>query len=156
MGTRNLRHEPGVENMSITVWDDRYKTGHELVDKQHQELFRMVNKLHDAIMANKGNEALAPTLQELAKYTIAHFRAEEGLMASTQYPALAVHKGKYDDLTREVQQLMERFREGKLVLSMTLSSFLAKWLKNHIQGDDIAMIKYVKAHSAVKAATVGH
>jgi len=77
-------------------------------------------------------------------------------MASTQYPALAVHKRKHDELTKEVQQLMERFREAKLVLSMTLSSFLAKWLKNHIQGDDTAMIKYVKGHSAGKAATVGH
>ena len=40
--------------MSIAVWDDRYKTGHELVDKQHQELFPMINRLHDAIMASKG------------------------------------------------------------------------------------------------------
>ena len=143
--------------MPIAVWDNSYKTGHELVDKQHEELFRMVNGLHDAIVANKGKEVLGPTLQELAKYTIEHFRDEEALMASIQYPLLPTHKAKHDALTQEVAQLLEKFRDGKLVLSMTLSSFLAKWLQHHIKEDDIALIRYLKTHPlAVKATGAAH
>jgi len=132
--------------MPIAKWDDSFRTGHELVDKQHQELFRMVNNLHDAIMAGKGKDILEPTLKELTKYTIDHFRDEEKLMASIRYPQLVPHKKKHEELTGQVTQLLEKFDAGKLVLSVTLSTFLADWLRHHIKEDDVALINYLKVH----------
>ena len=106
----------------------------------------MVNKLHDAIMSGKGKDVLEPTLKELAKYTIEHFRDEEALMVSISYPQIVPHKKKHEDLTVQVRQLLEKFDTGKLVLSVTLSSFLADWLRHHIKEDDFALINYLKAH----------
>jgi len=72
--------------MPIAQWGDTYKTGHETVDTQHQALFRMVNELHDAIIANKDQSVLFPTLERLAKYTVEHFKTEEALMTRISYP----------------------------------------------------------------------
>lgn len=88
--------------MPIAKWDDSYRTGHVLVDRQHQELFRMVNELHDAIIEGKGNDVLAPTLKKLAKYTVEHFRDEEVLMASINYPMLVPHKKNMKILPRRL------------------------------------------------------
>ena len=132
--------------MSIAKWDESYRTGHRLVDKQHEKLFGIVNNLHDSIVAGTGKEILEPTLRELAKYTIDHFRDEEALMVSINYPMLPPHKAKHEALTRQVTELMGKFQEGKLVLSITLSSFLADWLRHHIKEDDKALIAYLKAH----------
>jgi hemerythrin len=125
------------------------------VDAQHQELFRMVNDLHDAIVAGKGKDVLQPTLEKLAKYTMEHFRSEEALMAEIKYPALGTHKNKHDELTRQVKELVEKYRTGKAVLGVTLSSFLADWLRHHIKEDDMALIKYTQTHPVALTAKSG-
>ena len=109
----------------------------------------MVNSLHDAIVAGKGKEVLGPTLTELATYTIQHFKDEEGLMTSINYPALAAHKRKHEDLTAKVKELIAKFQDGKMVLSVTLSAFLSDWLRHHIKEDDAALIKYTREHGLV-------
>jgi len=138
--------------MDIAIWDDSFKTGHNIVDTQHQELFKMVNQLHAAIVGGHGKEVLIPTLQKLASYTIEHFRSEEELMTAACYPALAEHKKKHEDLAREVGDLMEKYQSGKAVLSITLSNFLANWLRHHIKEDDIALVKFLKNQNKAAAA----
>lgn len=141
--------------MPIAQWDNTLKTGHQTVDTQHYQLFGMVNELHDAIVANKTKEVLFPTLEKPAKYTVEHFQTEEGLMSKIQYPNLAAHQKKHQALTKEVQELMEKYRSGKAVLSLTLSNFLAKWLQHHIKEDDVALVKYLKEHPGSVAAKSG-
>jgi len=142
--------------VSIAKWDDSFKTGYEPVDEQHTNLFAMVNTLHDAIVAGKGTDALAPALQKLAHSTIEHFAEEEKLMTSINYPGFPAHKAKHRDLTHQVEELLAKFREGKLVLSVTISTFLANWLRHHIKEDDFALIKYLKEHPLQKPATASH
>lgn len=141
--------------MSVANWDDSYKTGHRTVDRQHQELFRLVNSLHDAIVANKGKESLGPTLDRLAQYTIDHFQAEEALMDRVGYPDRDAHKAKHAALTDQVKELKEKFSAGRAVLSITLSSFLADWLRLHIKQEDMALIKFVNASTQAAAAKGG-
>ena len=141
--------------MSIAKWDNSYKTGHDLVDAQHQQLFSMVNELHDSIMADRSKEVLTPTLEKLAKYTVEHFRTEEGFMTKIQYPRLNEHRQKHQQLTKEVQELIENYRSGKAVLTVTLSNFLVKWLCHHIKEDDVALVKYLNSHPAEMAAKGG-
>ncbi len=139
--------------MEIAKWDDSYKTGHAVVDTQHKELFRMVNALHAAIMEERGKEVLMPTLEQLAGYTIKHFRSEEELMKQVRYPAMSVHKQKHEELAKEVKELMEKYKSGKIVLTITLSNFLAKWLRHHIKEDDLALVKFLQSQSKATAAS---
>ena len=141
--------------MAIAEWGDTYKTGHQTVDSQHKELFAMVNELHDAIMANKDKDILFPTLEKLARYTAEHFRTEENLMSRINYPHLEKHREKHQALTKEVQEIAEKYRSGKAVLSLTLSSFLAKWLQHHIRQDDVALVKYLNEQPESSATKAG-
>ena len=129
--------------MAIAIWDDSFRTGHSLVDEQHQELFRMINQLHQAIVSGKGREALGRTLERLKNYTVTHFAAEESLMAASQYPHLALHKRKHDALTAKATKIIENYKHGKMVLTLTLSQFLSDWLRHHISEDDKALVNYL-------------
>jgi hemerythrin-like metal-binding protein len=128
--------------MPLIAWNDSYKTGDATVDGQHQELFRMVNTLHDAIISGKGKEVVQPTLDGLAKYVGTHFGHEEKLMQAKDYPGFAVHKAKHEDLTKQALKIIEDYRTGKTQLTISLSRFLADWLRTHIDIEDKAMIKH--------------
>lgn len=141
--------------MSIAIWDESYRTGHSTVDSQHQQLFGMVNELHEAIVGNHGKEVLAPTLEKLARYTIEHFRTEESLMTSIHYPQLEAHREKHEKLTSEVKDILEKYQKGQAVLPITLSNFLANWLRHHIKEDDFALVKYLKANPQAASAGSG-
>lgn len=141
--------------MAISKRGKTYKTGHLTVDGQHTELFAMVKELHDAITANKDKDILFPKLEKLAKYTVEHFRTEENLMSRINYPHFEKHREKHQALTQEVQEIVEKYRSGKAVLSLTLSSYLAKWLQHHIREDDAALAEYLTEKPESSAAKAG-
>lgn len=134
--------------MSIAVWSDDYLTGNTAVDQQHKTLFAMVNDLHAAVVAGKGKEVLAATLGKLATYTVEHFATEERLMSLAKYPGHPAHKRKHDELAAKAAELIEGYKSGKVVLTITLSQFLADWLRHHINEEDKGLIAWLRQHKA--------
>ena len=112
--------------MAIITWSAKYQTGHTNVDTQHQELFRMVNTLHDGITAGKGRDVMEKTLDDLASYVVKHFKTEESLMVKQGYPDYARHKAIHDKLTKDAVDIITGYKSGKIILSQTLSKFLVR------------------------------
>lgn len=131
--------------MPVIQWNDEFKTGHLTVDNQHIELFSMVNDLHESILSGQGKQKTNEILDALANYVIKHFAAEEDLMKSAKYPEYDNHKAIHDSLARQAAEIIEGFKTGKIVLSLTLSRFLGDWIKNHIKIEDKKMITFVNA-----------
>jgi hemerythrin-like metal-binding protein len=69
-------------------------------------------------------------------------------MAKVQYPGLPAHHRKHEDLARQTKDIVEAYRSGKLVLSITLSNFLADWLRHHIKEEDMAVVRHVRSIAA--------
>jgi len=134
----------------IAVWNDKYRTGNATVDSQHQRLFAMVNDLHTAIVTGKAKEFQAKALGDLAKYCVEHFATEEKLMTSQNYPHYPEHKRKHDELTTKATDLINGYQTGKLVLPVTLSQFLADWLRHHIGEEDQKLIGWMRDQAARK------
>lgn len=134
--------------MGVIAWDPKYATGHKLVDAQHQALFQMVNDLHEAIVGGQGKTEMLGTLEKLAKYVVEHFRTEEGFMLSLKYPGIDEHKRKHRELTDKATEIINSYRNGKLVLTITLSQFLSDWIRHHIQEEDIALVNWLNSRKA--------
>lgn len=131
--------------MPVIQWNDEFKTGHLTVDNQHIELFSMVNDLHESILSGQGKQKTNEILDSLANYVVKHFAAEEALMKNANYPEYDNHKAIHDSLARQAAEIIEGFRTGKIVLSLTLSRFLGDWIKNHIKIEDKKMITFVNS-----------
>jgi len=54
--------------MAYINWSDRYSVGNAHLDSQHQELFRIVNALHEAILERRSRDHLGELFEELEKY----------------------------------------------------------------------------------------
>lgn len=118
--------------MALITWNDTLSVGISEMDQQHRKLVDLVNQLYDAMGQGKGDNVKNAILNDLIMYTKVHFAAEERLMQKYGYPEFAAHKRLHDELTARAVQLKQKLDAGQMVASVTLSSFLRDWLKNHI------------------------
>lgn len=117
-------------------WEKTYSVGVPEFDAQHQHLFDLLNRFHDAMSTGHGNETMSNILHELIAYTKTHFQAEERLLQSKHYPDLAAHKAEHDKLTHQVIKFQEDFAAGRTSVNIQLMNFLRDWLSNHILHTD--------------------
>ncbi|MCS7304605.1 MAG: bacteriohemerythrin [Thermoguttaceae bacterium] len=123
------------------VWDDSLRTGVLLVDGQHQELFRQINSLHEAMLQGKGREEVAKLIQFLDSYTKKHFAEEERLMADRKCPVAEANKLAHRQLLERLEQLKTQFAEQKTGTTVTMEIYrlMSDWLVRHIKAIDLKL-----------------
>lgn len=129
----------------IFPWLEKYSVGIPQIDTQHQGLIKLINDLHTAMAAGHGKETAGKILDELVRYTEVHFNYEETMLRQKGYSQLAAHQATHKKLTAQVVELREKYRAGKLTLSMEVMQFLKSWLADHIMGHDHKYAAELKA-----------
>ena len=122
--------------MSLVIWTDKLSVGVKSIDDQHTVLFNTINDLHAAMLKGQSRTVVGPLLHTLVDYTREHFATEEAMMEAAKYPALATHRIKHKELTKQVEEYLTRYESGDITLSIQLSNFLSDWLTKHIQSTD--------------------
>ncbi|MGE4351118.1 MAG: bacteriohemerythrin [Bdellovibrionales bacterium] len=123
--------------MALMTWDNSYSVGIPSIDEQHQKLMKMINDLHDGMVAKKSREVLGPILESLVTYTVEHFDYEEKIFAQTAYPQTASHKQEHAKLKQRALEIRDRFKSSASgTLSLEVLNFLRDWLSGHIKGVD--------------------
>ncbi len=122
--------------MPLINWKESLSVGIEYIDNQHKELVRIINKLNDAMLQDKGSEEMSGILDDLAEYTKSHFKSEEHLMQKYDYPQTSDHIKEHEKLTKEVKDFAENYRQGKAIITLPVMNFLKDWLNNHILETD--------------------
>ena len=122
--------------MALLQWSENLSVGVVEMDRQHQKLVELVNRLYQAMGEGKGDNLKKEILTELLTYTKIHFSAEERLMREHGYPQLADHKRLHDQLMDKVIQMNDKIRSGRMVPSVSLGTFLKDWLLTHILQQD--------------------
>ncbi|MGA3010491.1 MAG: bacteriohemerythrin [Terracidiphilus sp.] len=122
--------------MSLVVWTHKLSVGVKSIDDQHAVLFETINSLHASMVRGEARNVLGTLLHRFLDYTRRHFAAEEAMMETAKYPALAAHRVKHNELTEHVEEFVTRHDSGDIILSVELSNFLTDWLTKHIQSTD--------------------
>jgi hemerythrin len=122
------------------LWTQDYAVGVDLIDRQHQELFRRFNALIEACKERKGREQVAGLLDFLSGYVISHFQEEEALMADHQYPGAAEHSSQHRDFAGQLRELRSHLDvEGaSFNLLIETNESVLRWLIQHIRRTDTA------------------
>lgn len=117
-------------------WSDDLSVGVDEINAQHQRLIELINTLHDAMIAKQGKTAVSGIIDELAAYTVTHFKTEERYMEQFHYPGYLSHKREHESFVEKVGSFQNDFNAGKLGLSIEIMNFLRDWVSNHIKGTD--------------------
>lgn len=133
--------------MSI-VWLDKYDTGIAEVDGQHRQIVDYLNQLHKAKLA-KDSKGVREVMDGMVDYTLSHFAFEEAMMKEAAYAFARAHKNVHDTFIKRVEKFRERLAVGEDIAD-EFYDVLKRWLVNHIQRDDAAYVRHVKAHLDVQ------
>ncbi|MCI8361024.1 MAG: hemerythrin, partial [Clostridiales bacterium] len=114
------------------VWREEYQIGVDVIDREHQRLFNIINKLFAYREAKKDSQW---TCQEGIKYfkghTLKHFTDEEEYMASIAYEGLAQHRHIHEGFRNNTLPALERELEQDGYSPEAVDHFLgvcAGWL----------------------------
>src|SRR3989338_6606263 len=93
----------------MITWNDRYKTGEESIDKQHQLLFEFFNNFEDGIRNSRDRKYLEQSYKFLNDYAKAHFGYEENCMRRFKCPFAAKNKTAHKEFSEKLKTF-----QGKL------------------------------------------
>jgi hemerythrin len=122
----------------VIKWTPALAVGHAVIDGQHQELFRRLEALLNAMM--KGDKAEVGRLFDfLGAYVVEHFGAEERLMQQHAYPDYATHKAAHERFVADylaLKKSLDAAGGGGAALTIKVQNWCGDWLKAHIAGTD--------------------
>ena len=134
--------------MALIQWNGSLKLGIEVVDRQHERLVGIINRLHDAAVHGRGVEVIGEILDELIVYTATHFSMEEKYFEDFEYEDAEEHKLEHDALIAKVNefanQLEVAVRDSKAALVKELLQFLKIWWRYHMMETDSKFVALFK------------
>lgn len=123
------------------------ETGNKQIDNEHRELLKRINRLFDACRIGKGQEEIWPSLKFLLDYVIIHFRHEEALQQSVNYPGYPEHHAFHEEYAEKLRKLAESIPPyGVTDADLKALSHHFGILLRHVRVDDKKLSAYIQSH----------
>ncbi len=137
---------------------DWLRTGHAEIDRQHAELFGLVQharRLAAPVRRQRGLPAfplgLRLAIADFGRQAATHFSYEEGLMTRTGYADGAAHRVRHRGIRSGIIQLMEALDAGQAPVQL-LDDALDAWFRHHVGTMDRVLVAHLAARASPPAA----
>ena len=117
-------------------WDNSYSVNSDILNEQHQELFRITNDLYEAFSKNAHKEQLGNIIERLYDYSKYHFSEEEKMLKAKGIRISPDHVMKHREFENNIKEYKEKFESGRFTVTYEMMNFLRTWLMEHIKGTD--------------------
>ena len=131
--------------MPLFIWNSSYSVNVKRFDADHQQLFNIINELHEGMKAGHGKDVMHDVLAKLLHYTERHFTAEEAVMKDLGYMQLPAHIEQHRKFTGKIKEVADQYKAGAAGLSVDMLDFLTKWLSQHIMAIDKQYSEFMNA-----------
>lgn len=125
------------------VWQEEFNIGVETIDREHQQLFKIINKLYALRKAGKDNRWVCQeSIKFFRNHALNHFADEEAYMTSIAYEGLVSHKRIHQGFRENTLPILEQELERTDYSPEAVDHFLgvcAGWLIGHTLTEDQAI-----------------
>lgn len=125
-------------------WSEKYHVGIAFADVQHKQLVDIINRLHQALVDGQERVVIGKTLDELIRYTKAHFAAEEQVLQNCGYPDFRAHRSEHECLAYAVLEFYQRLMSNEMRMTPHSADFLKEWLGGEILNVDMKFAPFLK------------
>lgn len=130
------------------VWDGRYRSGHEVIDSEHEYLFIWANTLLRKLQANANSPVIAADLRELLHWLSAHFRNEERILAELGWTGLEQHVLQHQALEARGEALLAEVKTGDRKCAELLDFIVLEVVARHLARHDAEYFASLKFNAA--------
>ena len=113
-------------------WDEKYSVGIQVIDDQHKEIFRILDKLYSLLKEGKPENLLRGIIPELENYTIFHFQKEEAYFKRFNYADSDEHISEHKEFIRRINEIKLDIEQGRSTIGFDLMIYLKIWIDHHI------------------------
>ena len=125
------------------VWQDEFEIGVESIDREHQRLFKIINKLFAFREEEKDSQwACQEGIKYFKDHAMKHFADEEAYMLSIDYEGLAEHRRIHRGFRENTLPALEQELEQTNYAPDAVDHFLGVctgWLIGHTLTEDQAI-----------------
>ena len=125
------------------VWNITNECGNQTIDEQHRKLFETANELLSAVVGGHPKEECIPLMESLLTEVVNHFRDEEAIFRTAQYPAAEEHAQCHNHLASQAAALSEKFGRDELTLGELFSFLAHDVVARHMFTEDRKFIPYI-------------
>ncbi len=122
------------------VFTDEYRTGIELIDREHETLFEIVREANSLVKEDLSHDKfdrIVDVIRRLKEYTQEHFRDEEEYMEHIGYAGLPAQKMAHQAFASKLEEIdFTQVEQHQQEYLEELMEFLYGWLSNHILKSD--------------------
>jgi len=124
-----------MENIN---WSARYSVGVAKLDEQHKQIIGMLNRLVTSPESRDANsETISEILTTMTRYSLEHFKTEEGLLKEHGYPDLEKHRQEHIAYRKKAIDFSTATSLGVESVPQILVTYLFEWWTNHILEEDM-------------------
>lgn len=116
-------------------WQESYVLDHEIMDKTHQELIRIINFLQTV---NDDNESLK-ALQTIIEHSEVHFVQENRWMEESGFAAIDSHIDEHNRVLESLNRMLRMLKEGHTGLGKIVANEFSGWFNQHASTMDSAL-----------------
>jgi len=135
-----------MERYKRIEWSEQLLVGDTLIDEEHKGLLKIYNKLVDAFEKKEQKDKIVEVLTELTNYSLKHFKDEEEWMTRIDYPDFEEHQREHKDFIYRIAMFNLSFNREDEDMILQVSSFLRKWIVNHLVVTDKKIAEYKLLH----------
>jgi hemerythrin len=128
----------------LIEWSEKFSLHHDLLDKQHQELFDLANTVQKLDPNSADKAELGKLFKEFFDYMAKHFKEEEAYMQSLDYPLYEKHKQFHESIIEGMTKILKE-KKGVAELQKSMKMIAKKWLVEHILENDLKIEKWRKS-----------
>ena len=125
------------------AWRDEFNIGVPEIDRDHQQLFNVINKLYTMREEGKSNQWVCQeSIKFFRTHALSHFASEEAYMQTIGYPGLEAHRRIHSSFRENTLPALEAELEKTEYSTEAMDHFLgvcAGWLISHTLTEDLAI-----------------
>jgi hemerythrin len=118
--------------MAFLEWQEDYSVNVAEIDDQHQELFKLMNDLYEAIVSGRSKEVLDTVLETMTNYANYHFEYEESVFDECGFSESASHKEEHQAYVQKVSEFKQGSEQNRPMLPIDVINYLKDWWLDYI------------------------
>ncbi len=125
-------------------WRKVYACGNPQIDAEHQQKFKIANRILAAMSSDPEGAAVGPLFEQLLTHIEEHFKHEEAFLEAIAYPQFEAHQQSHRNLLALANDFATRYRNKEITAGALFGFIIHDIVATHTMREDRKYYSWIK------------